>query len=54
MPHSSISSRARVGRRRAKWMLINRNLNIFPNMQIIDNLSLQLRLIRPLGRARPR
>ena len=39
----------RVGRRRAKWMLINRNLNIFPNMQIIDNLSLQLRLIRPLG-----
>lgn len=40
---------ARVGWRRAKWMLINRNLNIFPNMQIIDNLSLQLRLIRPLG-----
>ena len=40
---------ARVGPRRAKWMLINRNLNIYPNMQIIDNLSTQLRLIRPLG-----
>ena len=39
----------RVGPERAKWMLLNRNLTIFPNMQLIDVHSLQLRVWRPLA-----
>ncbi len=41
--------RARVGATRAKWMLRQRNLTIFPNLQIIDVQSMQLRTWRPLA-----
>ena len=41
--------RARVGERRAAWMLRQRNLTIFPNLQVIDILSAQLRTWRPLA-----
>lgn len=41
--------RARVGNVRAKWMLRQRNLTIFPNLQIIDITSLQFRTWRPLA-----
>ncbi len=41
--------KAKVGAKRAKWMLLNRNLTIFPNLQIIDVHSLQLRLWEPLA-----
>lgn len=40
--------RARVGETRAQWMLKVRNLIIYPNLQIVENASLQLRTIRPL------
>lgn len=41
--------RARVGAVRAKWMLRQRNLTIFPNLQIVDISAQQLRTWRPLG-----
>ncbi len=41
--------RARVGPDRVKWMLRQRNLTIFPNLQIIDISSAQLRTWRPLA-----
>jgi benzoate/toluate 1,2-dioxygenase alpha subunit/2,4,5-trichlorophenoxyacetic acid oxygenase 1 len=41
--------RARVGDIRLKWMLRQRNLTIFPNLQIIDISSAQLRTWRPLA-----
>ncbi|MDJ0389178.1 aromatic ring-hydroxylating dioxygenase subunit alpha [Roseomonas sp. E05] len=41
--------RARVGDAKLKWMLRQRNLTIFPNLQIIDIVSLQLRTWRPLA-----
>jgi benzoate/toluate 1,2-dioxygenase alpha subunit/2,4,5-trichlorophenoxyacetic acid oxygenase 1 len=41
--------RGRVGDAKAKWMLRQRNLTIFPNLQIIDIVSLQLRTWRPLA-----
>jgi benzoate/toluate 1,2-dioxygenase alpha subunit/2,4,5-trichlorophenoxyacetic acid oxygenase 1 len=41
--------RARVGETRLKWMLRQRNLTIFPNLQIIDISSAQLRTWRPLA-----
>jgi benzoate/toluate 1,2-dioxygenase alpha subunit/2,4,5-trichlorophenoxyacetic acid oxygenase 1 len=41
--------RKRVGARRAKWMLRQRNLTIFPNLQVIDILSAQVRTWRPLA-----
>ena len=34
---------------RAKWMLRQRNLTIFPNLQVIDILSAQVRTWRPLA-----
>jgi phenylpropionate dioxygenase-like ring-hydroxylating dioxygenase large terminal subunit len=40
--------RARVGAQRAEWMLYQRNLTIYPNVQFAENASLQLRIIRPL------
>ncbi len=40
---------ARVGIDRAKWMLRQRNLTIFPNLQVIDILSAQVRTWRPLA-----
>ena len=41
--------RARVGGDRATWMLRQRNLTIFPNLQVIDILSAQVRTWRPLA-----
>lgn len=41
--------RQRVGGDRAKWMLRQRNLTIFPNLQVIDILSAQVRTWRPLA-----
>lgn len=41
--------RRRVGPQRAKWMLRQRNLTIFPNLQVIDILSAQVRTWRPLA-----
>ncbi|MBL0422971.1 Rieske 2Fe-2S domain-containing protein [Ramlibacter sp. AW1] len=41
--------RAKVGERAFKWMQMNRNLTIFPNLQLIDVHSLQLRLWNPLA-----
>lgn len=34
---------------RAGWMLTTRNLVMFPNVQLAENASLQLRVIRPLA-----
>ncbi len=41
--------RRRVGAARLDWMLRQRNLTIFPNLQIIDIQSLQLRTWQPLA-----
>lgn len=41
--------RERVGATRAKWMLRQRNLTIFPNLQVIDIMSAQVRTWRPLA-----
>ena len=41
--------RARVGETKAKWMLRQRNLTIFPNLQIVDISAQQLRTWRPLA-----
>ena len=41
--------RARVGEARTAWMFNMRNLTIFPNLQIAENASSQLRVIRPLA-----
>jgi len=46
--------RGRVGATRTKWLLRQRNLNIFPNLQIIDIQSLQLRVWQPLAVSRTR
>ncbi len=40
---------ARHGEVRARWMFHTRNLSLFPNMQIAENASLQLRVMRPLS-----
>ncbi len=40
---------ARVGAARRDWMFSMRNLTIFPNLQIAENASSQLRVIRPLA-----
>jgi benzoate/toluate 1,2-dioxygenase subunit alpha len=40
---------ARVGEARAKWIFTTRNLTIFPNLQLAENASSQLRIIRPLA-----
>lgn len=42
---------ARVGQAKRDWMFNMRNLTIFPNLQIAENASSQLRVIRPLGPA---
>jgi len=41
--------RARVGEVRAKWMLYMRNMTVFPNLQISENIAPQLRVLRPLA-----
>ena len=48
-PESLALVQQRVGTTRAKWMLRQRNLTIFPNVQIIDISSAQLRIWRPLA-----
>ena len=40
---------ARVGEVRAKWMFYMRNMTVFPNLQISENIAPQLRVIRPLS-----
>jgi len=40
---------ARVGETRTKWMNYVRNITFFPNAQLADNASLQLRIWRPLA-----
>ncbi len=48
--YSNIESVAkRVGRVKANWMLGVRNLSLFPNVQFAENISLQMRIIRPLA-----
>jgi phenylpropionate dioxygenase-like ring-hydroxylating dioxygenase large terminal subunit len=46
--------RARVGEARLSWMLRQRNLTLFPNLQVIDIQSLQLRTWEPLAVDRTR
>ncbi len=41
--------RQRVGELTADWMLKVRNLVIYPNLQIVENASLQLRVLQPLA-----
>ena len=41
--------KARLGERRAGWMLRTRQLNIFPNLQLASNAALQMRVITPLA-----
>jgi phenylpropionate dioxygenase-like ring-hydroxylating dioxygenase large terminal subunit len=48
-PDAVAALKERVGATRAKWMHMNRNLTIFPNMQLIDVSSLQLRVWKPLA-----
>lgn len=40
---------ARVGQAKADWMMHARNLTIFPNLQVAENASSQLRIIRPIA-----
>jgi len=40
---------ARVGEARRDWMFNMRNLTIFPNLQVAENASSQLRVIHPLA-----
>jgi benzoate/toluate 1,2-dioxygenase alpha subunit len=42
----------RVGPARRDWMFNMRNLTVFPNLQIAENASSQLRVIRPLSAGR--
>jgi benzoate/toluate 1,2-dioxygenase subunit alpha len=41
--------RGRVGETRLRWMNYVRNITLFPNAQLADNASLQLRIWRPLA-----
>jgi phenylpropionate dioxygenase-like ring-hydroxylating dioxygenase large terminal subunit len=43
------AARERIGPTRTKWMLRQRNLTIYPNLQIIDINSAQIRTWRPLS-----
>jgi benzoate/toluate 1,2-dioxygenase subunit alpha len=43
---------ARVGEAKRDWMFNMRNLTIFPNLQIAENASSQLRVIRPIAPGR--
>ena len=40
---------SRVGEARRDWMFNTRNLTLFPNVQIAENASSQLRIIRPVA-----
>ena len=48
------AARQRVGDARLAWMLRQRNLTIFPNLQVIDIQSLQVRTWQPLAVDRTR
>jgi phenylpropionate dioxygenase-like ring-hydroxylating dioxygenase large terminal subunit len=48
-PEALEGARVRTDATHAKWMQLNRNLTIFPNMQLIDVSSLQLRFWRPIA-----
>ena len=39
----------RVGAKRLKWMLYTRNVTYFPNMQLLENASLQIRVNSPIS-----
>jgi len=39
----------RVGEAKTKWMFYTRNLLVFPNLQLLENASLQIRVNRPLS-----
>ena len=39
----------RVGAAKTKWMFYTRNLLIFPNLQLLENASLQIRVNRPIS-----
>src|SRR5262249_55219648 len=41
--------RQRVDEARFKWMFFNRNLLIFRNLQLLENVALQVRVNRPLA-----
>lgn len=41
--------RERVGDTRLKWMFYTRNMTVFPNLQLSENIAPQLRIIRPLA-----
>ncbi len=48
--HAQIDAlRERVGPTISRWMLGSRNLTVYPNLQLADNASTQLRIIRPLA-----
>ena len=49
---SATSLGERVGEEKRNWMFNMRNLTIFPNLQIAENASSQLRIIKPLGAGR--
>ncbi len=39
----------RIGNPRLKWMFYTRNVLFFPNMQLLENASLQIRVNRPIS-----
>jgi len=41
--------RQRLGEARAQWLLYTRNVTIYPNLQIAENASLQVRMLQPLA-----
>lgn len=53
-PERLAQLRGTLGDNRLKWMLRQRNLTLFPNLQIVDIQSLQLRLWQPLAVDRTR
>jgi benzoate/toluate 1,2-dioxygenase alpha subunit/2,4,5-trichlorophenoxyacetic acid oxygenase 1 len=48
-PLTKAEVQKRVGKEAFQWMLRQRNLTIFPNLQVVDISSLQLRVWRPLA-----
>ena len=48
-PQLFATVRRNIGEARLDWMLRQRNLNIFPNLQVIDIQSLQVRTWQPLA-----
>lgn len=51
-PETLDEIRGRVGETDLKWILRQRNLTIFPNMQLVDISAMQLRTWRPLSPGR--